>query len=154
VSDRGTSPALQLASCGHLRYSLLRSYVSAESSSPLRLRLQAWLRLSLLLSLRGTTSPEGAQRRSQRRFRAWRFADIPTAPPGQNIKAGQVVTLSIFATSLALDACAIASALAPQRFLTASATVVASALTRQRLIGSALRSQRFVAGRLRAWGSA
>jgi len=90
----------------------------------------------------------------QRRLRAWRFADIPTAPPGQNIKAALVVTLSIFFASLALDACAIASALAPQRFLTASATVIASALTTQGLIGSALRSPRFAVRRARVWGSA
>jgi hypothetical protein len=129
--------------------------------SPLRRWLLGWLRLSLPLSLRGSTSPEGNQSPPQRRLRAWRFADIPTAPPGQNIVAVLVVTLSIFSASLALDACAIAAALAPQRFLTASATAItlratgiASALATHRLIGSALAPQRFAVNRLQGWRSA
>jgi hypothetical protein len=88
-------------------------------------------------------------------LRAWRFADIPTPPPVQGIKSvtAVVIALSIFSASLALDDCAIASALAPHRFLTASATVIASALATQRLrlrAGfAALRRQSVV-----AWGSA
>jgi hypothetical protein len=59
----------------------------------------------------------------------------------------------IFSASLALDACAIATALAPQRFPNTSATVIASALvTTQPLIGSALASQRFAVNR--PWRSA
>jgi len=86
-------------------------------------------------------------------LRAWRFADIPTPPPGQNIESVTAVLIapSIFSASLALDTCAIATALAPQRFLTASATVIASALATQCLIGSALAS-RHLGGRSRAWG--
>lgn len=146
-----TSPPLQLASCSHFRCLLLRSYVSTGSSPSLRLSLRASLRPSLLLSLRVPIRSKGRQIPSQRRLRAWRFADIPTAPPSQNSKAVLVVVLSTFSASLALAACAIASALAPQRFLTASATVIASALTTQRLIGSALRSQRFAVNRSRGW---
>jgi hypothetical protein len=88
-------------------------------------------------------------------LRAWRFADISTRPPGQNIESviAVVITLSIVSASLALDACAIATALAPQRFPTTSATVIASALvTTQPPIGSALASQRFAVNRF--WGSA
>jgi hypothetical protein len=85
-------------------------------------------------------------------LRAWRFADIPTPLPVQNIRsvAAVVNALSIFSASLALDACAITAALAPHRFLTASATVIASALATQRLSGFALAPQRFAV----AWGSA
>lgn len=93
-----------------------------EFSPPLRLWLRAWLRLSLPLSLRGPIRPNGRQCPPQRRLRAWRFADIPTAPPRQNIKAALFVTFSTFSASLALDACAIASALAPQRLSITSAT--------------------------------
>jgi hypothetical protein len=87
----------------------------------------------------------------QRRLRAWRFADIPTPPSVQDIKSVTAVVnaLSILSASLALDACAIASVLAPHRFLTASATVIASALATQRLIGFALASQRFAANQPR-----
>jgi hypothetical protein len=89
-------------------------------------------------------------------LRAWRFADIPTPLPVQNIRsvASVLIAFWIFSASLALDACAIATALAPHRFLTASATVIASALATQRLIGFALASQRFAVNRSRAWGSA
>lgn len=121
-----------------------------ESASPLRLPLRRWLRLSLPLSLRGSTSPKGGQSPSQRRLRRWRFADIPTAPPGQSIVAVLVVTLSIFSASLALDACAIASALAPQRFPITSATEIALLLVTplpQSMTGSALASQRFAVWR-------
>jgi hypothetical protein len=97
-----------------------------ESTSPLRHSLRGWLRLSLPLSLHGSTSPKGDQSPPQRRLRAWRLADIPTAPPGQNINAVLVVTLSIFSASLALDACANTSALVRQRFCITSATGIAS----------------------------
>jgi len=51
-------------------------------------------------------------------LRAWRVADIPTPLPGLNIKGvgAVVISVRIFSASFALDACAIASALAPQRF--------------------------------------
>lgn len=102
-------------------------YMEIEfSPPPLRLWLRAWLRPSLPPLLHGSTGPKGDQSPSQYRLRAWRFDDIPTAPPGQNINAVLVVTLSIFAASLAPDACAIASALAPQRFPITSATGIAS----------------------------
>jgi hypothetical protein len=66
-----------------------------------------------------------------------------------------LVVLSILSLAArALAACAIASALAPQRFPTASATVIASALATQQPIGEALRSQRFAGGRSRGWRSA
>lgn len=123
----------------------------------LRPQLRATLWLSLPLSLRGPVRPEPRKRRPHRRLRAWRFADIPTPSPVQNIKSATAVliALSIFSASLALDACAIATALAPQRFSTASATVIASTLaTTQTPIGSALASQRFAVTRSRAWGSA
>jgi hypothetical protein len=87
-------------------------------------------------------------------LRAWRFADIPTPPPGRDIESviAVVIAPSIFSASRALDACAIATALAPQRFSTATATVVASALAMtQRSIGFALASQRFAVDRSRAW---
>jgi hypothetical protein len=85
-------------------------------------------------------------------LRGWRFADIPTPLPDQNIKSAKavVVVLSIFSTSLALDARAIASALAQQRLSITSATVIASALAAaQSIIGSALASQRFAVNRPR-----
>jgi hypothetical protein len=87
-------------------------------------------------------------------LRTWRFADIPTPLPVQNIKsAGAVlICLSILFASRALDACAIATTLAPQRFCTTSAIVIASVLaTRQTMIGSALASQRFAVNT--PWGS-
>lgn len=119
----------------------------------LRPLLRATLRPSLPLSLRGPIRPEAREPRLRRRLRAWRFADIPTPLPVQNIKSvtAVLIALSIFSASLALDACAIASALAPQRFSAASATVVASTLaTTQTPIDSALASQRFAVTRLRA----
>jgi hypothetical protein len=58
----------------------------AEFSSTfgLRLPLRGWLRLSLPLSLRGPVGPMARNRASQRRLRAFRFADIPTPLPIQN----------------------------------------------------------------------
>ncbi len=139
--------------CDHFGGFLLCSYVRAWISSPLRFPLRGRLRPSF----RGPARPKTRQRPSQRRLRAWRFADIPTPPPGQNIKSvtAVLIALSIFPASLALDACAIASALAPQRLSITSATVIASAqATTQTPIGSALASQRFAVNRSRAWGSA
>jgi hypothetical protein len=88
------------------------------TNKPLRLSLRGWLRLSLRPSLRVPASPKGSQSPAQRRLRGWRFADIPTPLSVQNIEsvAGGVITFSISSASLALDACAIASALVPQRF--------------------------------------
>jgi hypothetical protein len=143
--------------CDHFGDFLLCSYVRAWISSPLRFSLRGRLRPSFRPSFRGPARPKARQRPSQRRLRAWRFADIPTPPPGQNIKSvtAVVIALSIFSASLALDACAIASALAPQRLSITSATVIASALaTTQTPIGSALASQHFAVNRSRAWGSA
>lgn len=151
VCERATA---QLRGCVHFRGFLLCSYMEAGTSSPFRLSLRRRLRPSFRPSLRGPAGRNACQRPSQRRLRAWRFADIPTPPPGQNIESAKAVVLSILSASLALDACAIATALAPQRFSTDSATVIASALaTTQRPIGFALAPQRFAA-RSRAWGSA
>lgn len=141
----------------HFCCSLLCCYMRAESLLPLRLLLRERLRLSLPLGFRGSTSPEGNQSPPQRRLRAWRFADIPTPLPGQNITAVRAVLipLSIFSASLALDSCAIASALARQRLSITSATVIASVLatpTPQPVTGSALASQRFAVNW--SWGSA
>lgn len=126
-------------------------------SSLLRPSLRGWLRLSLPLPLRGSISPESVQSPPQRRLRAWRFADIPTPLPVQNIEAAGAVLipLSILSASFALDACAIASALAPQRLPTTSATGIALVLATpppQPIIGSALTSQRSAVNR--PWGSA
>lgn len=134
-------------------------YMEIEfSPPPLRLWLRAWLRPSLPSSLHGSTGPKGDQSPSQRRLRRWRFADIPTAPPGQNINAVLVVTLSIFSASLALDACAITSALARQRFCITSATgialVPATPEPQTIITGSALAPQHLAVNRSRAWRSA
>jgi len=131
--------------CDHFGGSCLCRYMEAASESPLRFSLRGRLRPSFRPSLRDLVRPKARQRASQRRLRAWRFADIPTPPPVQNITSvtSVVIALSIFSASLALDACAIATALAPQRFSTASATVIASALAMtQTLGGSALAWQR------------
>lgn len=59
--------------------------------------------------------------------------------------------------SLALDACAIATALAPQRFSTTSATGIAVVLATpspQPITGSALLSQHLAVNRSLPWGSA
>lgn len=147
----------QLRSCVHFRGFLLCSCMEAGTSSPLRLSLRGRLRPSFRPSLRCPARPNARQRPSQRRLRAWRFADIPTLPPVQNIESvpAVVIALSIFSASLALDACAIASTLAPQRLLIASATGIASVLaTAQTSIGLALALQRSAVNRSRAWGLA
>lgn len=135
----------QPRSYDHFCGALLCFCMRAESASPLRPSLRGWLRPSLHLSLRGPVSPKGGQRPSQRRLRARRFADIPIRPPVQNIK-GVLVIPSIFSASLALDACAIASALAPQRF----SISLAVALLR---FAIAVLVARLVVTR-RSWGSA
>ncbi len=145
--------------CDHFGGFLLCSYVRTASSSPLRFSLRGRLRPSFRPSLRGLARRNGGQRPSQRCLRAWRFADIPKPPPGQNIKSvtAVVIALSIFPASFALDACAIASALAPQRLSITSATEIALVLATpppQSIPASALASQRFAVKRLRAWRSA
>jgi hypothetical protein len=93
-------------------------------------------------------------------LRAWRFADIPTPLPVQNIKAAGAVLipLSIFSASLALDACATTSALARQRFCITSATgialVPATPEPQTIITGSALTPQHLAVNRSRAWRSA
>jgi hypothetical protein len=92
-------------------------------------------------------------------LRAWRFADIPTPLPIQNTIKEVFVMFSIrfFSASLALDACAIATALAPQRFSITSATGIASVLatpTPQPITGSALAPQHLAVNRLLPWRSA
>ena|SRR6185436_1262776 len=148
----------QLRDWDHFGGSALPSYVRARNSFPLRLPLRPWLRLSLPPSLRGSTRPNGCQSPPQRRLRARRFADIPTAPPGQNIVAVLVVTLWIFSASLALDACANTSALVRQRFCITSATGIASVPATPEpqtiITGSALAPQHLAVNRSRAWRSA
>ncbi|HWM64053.1 MAG TPA: hypothetical protein VNP96_08730, partial [Solirubrobacterales bacterium] len=92
-----------------------------------RLALRPRLRLLLLLSLRGPVGPQGGYRAPKRRFRPWRFADIPTPLPIQNTFKEVFVMFSIHfvSASLALDACATTSALARQRFCITSATGIA-----------------------------
>lgn len=99
------------------------------------------------------------KRASQRRLRAFRFADIPTPLPIHNIFKEVFVMFSIRlrSTSLALDACAIATALAPQRLSTTSATGIALVLgtpTPQPITGSALAPQRLAVNRPLLWRSA
>jgi hypothetical protein len=148
----------QLRDWDHWGRSALPSYVRARNSFPLRLWLRAWLRPSLPPSLHGSTRPKGDQSPPQRRLRAWRFADIPSAPPGQNINAVLVITLSIFSASLALDACANTSALVRQRFCITSATGIASVPATPEpqtiITGSALASQHFAVNRSQARRSA
>lgn len=131
--------------------------IRADFSQPLfhlRLALRGWLRLSLPLSLRGPVEPKGRYCAPQRRLRAWRFADIPTPLPIQNTIKEVFVMFSIrfSSTSLALDACAIASALAPQRSTTEATAPVVPAP--QSVSGSALASQHLAVNRPLPWGSA
>jgi hypothetical protein len=88
-----------------------------------------------------------------------RFADIPKPLPVQNITAvaAALIALSILSAFLALDACAIASALARQSFCITSATGIAlipATPEPQPTTGSALASQHLAVDRSRAWGSA
>jgi hypothetical protein len=92
-------------------------------------------------------------------LRARQLADIPTPLPIQNTFKEVFVLLSIQSrsTSLALDACAIATALAPQRFSITSATGIALVLatpTPQPITGSALLSRHLAVNRSLPWGSA
>ncbi len=128
--------------------------------SALRLALRLCLRLSFHLWLHRSIEPKARKRQSQCALRAWRFGDISTQPPGRNIKRNRGTPIEpeiSFFAPLALGACAIASALAPQRFagstapIALGATAIASALARQRLIASALASQRSGVERPRAW---
>ena len=122
--------------------------------------LRLWLRPSFRLRLHRSVRPETRKSRPQRGLRAWRFADISTQPPGQNVKwkRGDLVVLAIsLLAPLALAACAIASAPDPQRFagstapIALGATAIASALATHRLLASALASQRSGSERPRAW---
>ena len=83
---------------------------------PLRLRLR--LRPSLRPSFRGRVGLKTPYLPVQRPLRGFRLSDIPTPPPHLNITAGRTVVLSFFSllAPLALGACALASALASQRF--------------------------------------
>jgi hypothetical protein len=133
-------------------------YMGTSLSSPLRLWLRGWLRLSLPLSFRGPVSPEGYQSPPQRRLRACGFADIPTPLPIQNtIKEVFVMfSINLDSASLALDACATTSALVRQRLSITSANEIALVLVTpppQSIIGSALASQRFAVDQ-QPWGSA
>jgi hypothetical protein len=131
-----------------------------RASSGLRPALRLWLRPSLHLRLHRSTTSKVRNCRSQRALRAGRFADISTQPPHRNIKRdrGNLIESEIsFLAPLALDAFAIASALAPQRFagstapIALGATAIASALATHRLLASALASQRSGRRRPRAW---
>jgi hypothetical protein len=73
--------------CYHFGGSCLWSYMEAASSSPFRSSLRGRLRPLFRPLLRGPAARNAGQRPLQRRFRAWRFADIPTPPPGQNIES-------------------------------------------------------------------
>lgn len=66
-------------------------------------------------------------------------------------------SIQLRSTALALDACAIATALAPQRFTITSATGIASVLatpTPQPITGSALAPQHLAINRALTWRSA
>lgn len=96
-------------------------------------------------------------RASQRRLRAFRFADIPTPLPIQNKTKEVSLIFPIRSASLALDACANTSALVRQRFSSTSATVIASVLatpTPQPITGSALAPQHLAVYRALPWRSA
>lgn len=128
-------------------------------SEELRVPLRGWLRLSLPLTLHSPIGLEARKRASQRRLRAFLFADIPTPLPIQNTFKEVFVMFSIRlqSTSPALDACAIATALAPQRLSTTSATGIALVLATpnpQLITGSALLSQHLAVNRPLPWGSA
>src|SRR5215203_1975497 len=133
----------------------------AESSSALgfRLPLRGWLRLSLPLSLHSPIGLEARKRASQRRLRAFLFADIPTPLPIQNTFKEVVSMFPSYSlsASLALDACANTSALVRQRFSITSATGIALVLGTphpQPITGSALRPQHLAVNRPLPWGSA
>jgi hypothetical protein len=98
-------------------------------------------------------------RASQRRLRAFRFADIPTPLPTQNKTKEVFLMLSIHSrlASLVLDACANTSALVRQRFSSTSATVIALVPVTpnpQPVTGSALLSQHLTVNRSLPWEAA
>jgi hypothetical protein len=150
--------APQTRICAFVAIGAERSYPGAMKRPLTALRPS--LRLSFHPCLRVSIGPEARNRRPQRGLRAWRFADISTSPPNRHIEQdrGALVVLSISSFApLALGACAIASALAPQRFagstapIALGASAIASALATHRLIASALASQRSGWRRPRAW---
>lgn len=130
----------------------------------LRPFLRLILRPLLRPSLHGKFGPGRRKCRSQHGLRTYGFADISTQRPGRNttcIQVAPIVLVVSFLAPLALGACAIASAPAPQRSLAPSAapialgaTAIASALATQRPPASALASQRLASERPRAWGLA
>jgi hypothetical protein len=116
---------------------------------PLRLRLRS----SLRSSLRGPLGPKARNRPPQGGFPLPESADISVQPPGQDTRRNRVdpiALLTLIFAPLALDALAIASALAPQRFSPAcrrqpialGATAIATALARQRFPAAALPARR------------
>ena len=154
------SPTRRLVAGGHFCRSLLcRAMEGKPLSTLLRLPLRGWVRLSLPLSLRWPSCSKRRYPAPHRRLRAWRVADIPTPLPIQNTFKEVFVLLSIQSrsTSLARDACAIATALAPQRFSITSATGISLVLatpTPQPITGSALLSQHLAINRSLPWRSA
>lgn len=159
-SPQSTRSPTRLVVGGHFCRSLLcRAMEGKPLSTLLRLPLRGWLRLSLPLSLRWLPWSKRRNPAPHRRVRARRVADIPTPLPIQNTFKEVFVLLTIQSrsTSLALDACAIATALAPQRFSTTSATGIALVLatpTPQPITGSALLSQHLAVNRPLTWRSA
>lgn len=124
-----------------------------ESLRPLRPLLRRWLRPSLPLSLR---SRSGNGRHCHRSAVCGpgdlRHSYATSGSENRGGRGGPHHPLD-FLRSLALDACAIATALAPQRLSITSATGIALVLatpTPQTLSGSALASQRFAVNR--SWG--
>jgi len=145
----------------HFLGSLPCCCIPADSLQPLfgRFPLRGWLRLSLPLTLHSLIGLKARKRASQRRLRAFVFADIPTPLPIQNTFKEVFVMFSIQlrSTSLALDACAIATALAPQRFSITSATEIAlvpGTPNPQPITGSALLSQHLAVNRSMLRGAA
>lgn len=136
-------------------------YVRADFSMPIRGRfsLREWLRLSLPLSLRGRGGVKGRYRALERGLRACCFADIPTPLPIQN-KTKEVYVMfpiNLDSASLAPDACAIATALAPQRLSITSATKIAlvpGTPKPQPITGSALLPQHLAVNRSMPRGAA
>jgi hypothetical protein len=153
-------PAIaQLRSCVHFPGSLLRwvygpTEVSGASPSPSG--------MASPIASPDASQPDwarGPQRASQRRLRAFLFADIPTPLPIQNTFKEVVSMFPSYSlsASLALDACANTSALVRQRFSITSATVIALVLATpnpQPITGSALRPQHLAVNRPLSWGSA
>jgi hypothetical protein len=159
-SPQSTRSPTRLVVGGHFCRSLLcRAMEGKPLSTLLRLPLRGWLRLSLPLSLRWLPWLKRRYPAPHRGLRARQLADIPTPLPIQNTFKEVFVMFSIQlrSTSLALDACAIATALAPQRFSITSATGIASVPgtpAPQLITGSALRPQPLAVNRPLPGGSA